>query len=34
MTLNDILMVTDPDVTIQLYESDKSHYIGDRKSVV
>lgn len=31
MTLNDILMVTDPDVTIQMYESDKSHYIGAMK---
>ncbi len=31
MTLNDILMVTDPDVTIQLYESDESHYIGAMK---
>lgn len=31
MTLNDILMVTDPDVTIQLYERDESHYMGDIK---
>jgi hypothetical protein len=28
MTLNDILMVTDPEVTIGLYENDDSHYIG------
>lgn len=31
MTLNDILMVTDHDVTIKLYERDNSHYMGTIK---
>lgn len=31
MTLNDILMVTDHDVTIKLYERDNSHYMGAMK---
>ena len=31
MTLNDILMVADRDVTIQLYERNNSHYIGAMK---
>lgn len=28
MTLDNVLTVTDPEVTIELYENDDSHYIG------
>lgn len=34
MTLNDILMVTDHDVTIKLYERDNSHYMGAMKTFI
>lgn len=31
MTLDNVLKVTDPEVTIGLYENDNSHYMGAMK---